>query len=335
MCTGGTKKKKAAKSAEEARIRAESEAAAAAEAAAQAAERKLIASGETAAGEITAAGQPKAEETERLARYKEKAVTPGETLLTQTGPIAQALAKRVQERIDQPGLDYQRDLPAYTAGVTEPLWRSLKARGIAAPPGAEAGLGGQQYMKGAEPALAALRAGAISEDIGRGERYGEVARGYQGSYEELEGILADLIRGRQFDAETLAPQVKMRGVETGAPYGPSGVAAGSAYRVESARTTEATRKEQLEESQAFGKMLGERLVAVVLPTLADYGGGNLGQLQGQRQQSSTIQGGVGGTNTGVQQTPYGRTQTWSPYTSGGQQSSPYARALASRTGRYA
>lgn len=157
---------------------------------------------------IMEAGKETPAETERLGRYTTAAKTPGETLLQQAGPISQAVARRIQERIDRPGLDYERNLPAYTEGITQPLWRSLKARGIAPPPGTEGGgLATQQYMKGAEPALAGLRAGQISEDITRGERYGASAIELNKFYQELENTLAEAIRGRQIQT-----------TEEGAPY---------------------------------------------------------------------------------------------------------------------
>ena len=187
--------------------------------AAQEAERKLIEAGKVAREQTRLAGEPTAEETERRERFKTKALTPGETLMTQAGPISQAVARRMQERIETPyefeesefapllssrikgrlerpigtyeegslmpevrqrikervvtpGLDYMTELPAFVEGVSAPLWRALKQRGIAPPAGVEAGLGGQQFMKGAIPALAELRARAISEDIARGEAFG-------------------------------------------------------------------------------------------------------------------------------------------------------------------
>lgn len=245
---------------------------------------------------LTEAGQAKPEETERLSRYKEKALTPGETLLTQQGPIAQALAKRIQERVETPGLDYQRDLPAYEAGVTEPLWRALKQRGIAPPPGSEGGgLGTQQYMKGAEPALAFLRSGAITQDISRGQEYGREARGAQGRYEDLESMLAEAIRGRQFGAETGAAPYSLTAEERRSRGERTAAGIAQEYKSGEARRREAEQKERADRI--------ERVMSAVIGNYSQAGKTGAG-----------IQGGQGGQMTGYQQAgglPGG--QTWSPY----------------------
>lgn len=274
---GSSKKEKSAKNAEEERIRAEQDAAKAAQAANEKAKAEVLAGGEKAAGDITLAGQPKQEETERLARYKSKATTPGETLLQEAGPISQAVARRIQERVETPGLDYTRDLPAYAEGVTTPLWRALKSRGIAPQPGTEGGLGTQQFMKGAEPALAELRGRAVSEDIARGQGYGEEARAEQDWWTQIEASLADLIRGRQSEAETLAPQVRYGSVSEGAPYGVSGTTAYGAGMTEAARIKSESAQRAWEKKQEqlkdYGRYAAELASVLMGTNKPQYGGG--------------------------------------------------------------
>lgn len=177
-------------------------------------EGQVIKAAGVKAGEtITAAGQPTAEELARQERYRTKATTPGETLLTQAGPISMAVARRIQERVETPGMDYD---PATTMEVLGPeLWRGLKARGIAPRPGSEPGLGGQQYMKGALPYLAQLREGAISRDISRGAEYGAEARKEQQYYETIENILSEAIRERLYQSGIIGAEAEQRGVTTG------------------------------------------------------------------------------------------------------------------------
>jgi len=238
---------------------------------------------------IIEVGKPTAEETARLGRYREKAVTPGETLMTQAGPISQAVARRVQERVETPGLEFQRDLPAYEAGVTEPLWRALKARGIAPPPGVEGGgLGTQQYMKGAEPALAGLRSEAVSRDIERGLAYGTEARALPMRYEDLENILSEALRSRQ-----------VAGVTGGVPYGVAGEEAYGRGRV-GAATTEAEYAAQRAEAQRQKRAEeGElvRMLAELGITLATGGAAAPAVAAGRMVKPGT---------TFQQQTPYSR-----------------------------
>lgn len=307
-----SKANKAEQTAAEQRQTAEQTAGLETQAAANEAERRLTEAGKTARGQMMAAGEPSAEETSRLNRYRSKALTPAETLMTESGPISQAVARRIQqnverpvgtyeegsllpeararvkERIVKPGLDYERDLPAYTEGVTNPLWRSLKARGIAPPPGSEGGgLGTQQFMKGAEPALAELRAKAISEDIdrgtafggyeeaqkrediGAGQQYGTEARGLQDLWTRLEDVLGEAIQGRRYEAGMEGASAEQLGVREGAPYGVKGAEAKGAGFTEAARinqeevNTRYARKR--EEATQLGKDIGTALMLAAGP----------------------------------------------------------------------
>jgi hypothetical protein len=245
---------------------------------------------------ITEAGKPTAEETTRLARYKEKAVTPGETLMTQTGPIAQAVARRVQERVEAPGMDYD---PATTMGVLGPeLWRGLKQRGIAPPPGAEGGggLGTQQYMKGALPTLAQLRQQQISEDITRGQQYGTEARGLQTGYEDLERILAEALSQRRYGA-----------VATGAPYGYYGAQDyGRGMREAAGMETEyaAQRAEQQRQKRAQEEEAIRAIVEAI--AIAASGGAATPAVMAGRaiKPGATKGGGITAPSLRMEETPY-------------------------------
>lgn len=269
-----------------------------------AAERERTAARE-AERRITEVGRPTAAETARLGRYQERAVTPAETLMTQAGPISQAVARRIQERVETPGLEYQRDLPAYEAGVTQPLWRALKARGIAPPPGVEGGgLGTQQYMKGAEPALALLRAKQIGLDISRGQEYGAEAREYKGWYEKLEDMLSEALRKRQ-----------IAGVTKGVSYG---VAGEEAYgeRMIGGRETEVSYAAERAERQRQKRQQEAEMIGELVAMLAT-GGAAAPAVAARRMAGG---GGVGGPITA----PSLRLQEQTPYT----------RALAARRGGY-
>lgn len=191
----------------------------------RAAGERQRAAGIAAQERITQVGKPTAEETGRLERYRTKATTPGETLMTQAGPISQAVARRIQERIDQPGMDFDVASDAYAEQIGAPLWRGLKARGIAPRPGAEGGLGVSQYMESALPAMSILRSQQIGKDITRGTEYGREARQEVGIYEELERWLSEAMRGRE-----------VGGVQIGAPYGIAGEQAYGAGMVGGAQT---------------------------------------------------------------------------------------------------
>lgn len=307
-----SKANKAEQTAAQQRQEAEQKAGTETQIAANEAERRLMEAGKTARSQMMAAGEPSAEETGRLGRYKTKAITPGETLMTESGPISQAVARRIQERVERPvgtyeegslmpeararirerlekpGLDYERDLPAYVEGIHQPLWRSLKARGIAPPPGSEGGgLGAQQYMKGAEPVLAELRAKAISEDIergtafggyeeaqqaediARGEEYGKEARGLQDFWTQLEGILSEAIQERRYQAGLSGAEAEQLGIREGAQYGVKGAEAKGAGLTEAARinqeevNTRYARKR--EEATQLGKNIGTALMLAAAP----------------------------------------------------------------------
>lgn len=349
-----SKANKAEQTAAEQRQSAEQTAGLETQSAANEAERRLTEAGKTARGQMTAAGEPSAEETSRLNRYRSKALTPAETLMTESGPISQAVARRIQqnverpvgtyeegslmpeartrikegmarpvgtyeegslmpevrarirERVVNPGLDYERDLPAYAEGVSEPLWRSLKARGIAPPPGSEGGgLGTQQFMKGAEPALAELRARAIAEDIergtafggyeeatraeniergaafggyeeaqkkediGAGQQYGTEARGLQDLWTRLEDVLGEAIQGRRYEAGIEGASAEQLGVREGAPYGVKGAEAKGAGFTEAARINQEevnTRyARKREEASQLGKDIGTALMLAAAP----------------------------------------------------------------------
>ena len=70
-------------------------------------------------------------------------------------------------------------------------------------------------MKGAEPALAELRANQIGTDISRGTEYGAQARGYKSNYEELENILAEAIRSRLYQSGILGASAEQEGLTRG------------------------------------------------------------------------------------------------------------------------
>jgi hypothetical protein len=230
------------------------------------AERKAaeenLAAGLEAQKKIIEAGQQTPAETERLSRYTTAAKTPGETLLQQAGPISQAVARRIQERIDQPGLDYDTNQAAFTEGVTNPLWRALKARGIVPPPGAEGGggLATQQYMKGAEPALASLRSAQINTDITRGQEYGQSATELNKYYQELENTLSEAIRNRQVQT-----------TEAGVPYGVQGTQLKgqgmTAAEAINQAEVQSRYAQKAEDKTAIGKSIGTALaLALAIPT---------------------------------------------------------------------
>ena len=255
-----------------------------------------LAAGQEAQRKIIEAGQPTGAETERLGRYTTAAKTPGETLLQQAGPISQAVARRIQERVDQPGLDYNTQSAAFTQGITNPLWTALKARGIVPPPGAEGGggLATQQYMKGAEPALAVLRANQISQDIGRGQEYGASATDINKYYQELENILSEAIRGRQTQS-----------TQAGVPYGVQGTQLKGQGMTAAETINQAevqsryARKE--EEKTAIGKNVGTLLaLALAIPT----GGASLAAIPAIR--------GAGGQKTSPPPLIPGSSESWQP-----------------------
>lgn len=268
MCTSSKQKKAeqtAAQQAAEANIRAGEEIRAASERAKQ----ELIAQGKLTRQQMIEAGLPTPEESERLARARGKATTSAEALMTEAGPIAQAVARRIQERVDRPGLDYDTQSAAFTEGVTAPLWRTLKARGIVSPPGAEGGGGltTQQYMKGAEPALAELRANAIAEDISRGQEYGEQGRTLQKFWAEMERLLGEALRNRQYESGIRGAEAEQLGVTGGAPYGVSGAEAAGRGRITAADINQAEVNKryarQNEEKQRMGETIGQILASVL------------------------------------------------------------------------
>ncbi len=146
---------------------------------------------------ITAVGQPTAAETTRQAGYTAKANAPAESLMTQAGPISQAVASRIQERVSNPGMDY--DVSSINKSIGNPIWAGLKARGIAAQPGdtTGGGLGTEQYMQQMVPYLAAGKEAQVNTDISRGQDYGTAANALQQLYVNLENSLSEAMRGRQ------------------------------------------------------------------------------------------------------------------------------------------
>lgn len=351
---GSSKASKAEQTAAQQRQEAEQKAGTETQIAANEAERRLMEAGKTARSQMMTAGEPSAEETSRLNRYRSKALTPAETLMTESGPISQAVARRIQENVERPvgtyeagslmpearakvienlrrpvgtyeagslmpevrakvlervktpGLDYERDLPAYTEGITNPLWRSLKARGIAPPSGSEGGgLGTQQFMKGAEPALAELRARAIAEDIARGtdfggyeeaqkaeniakstalggyeeaqkredigagQQYGTEARGLQDFWTKLEDVLGEAIQERRYQAGMQGAEAEQLGVREGAQYGVKGAEAKGAGFTEAARINQeevnARYARKREEATQLGRDIGTALMLVAAP----------------------------------------------------------------------
>jgi len=221
--------------------------------------QEIKAAGREAAEKITAAGKPTEEESARQARYKGKALTPGEELMTQAGPISQAVARRIQanverpagtyeegslmpavreqieKRVKTPGLDFDTSSADFERAVGEPVWRALKARGIAPPPGSEGGgLGTQQYMKQVVPYLTEQRQAQVNKDIEAGNlmaqyedalsrgdinaanNYANQAREMQQYYEGVENVLSEAIRQRLYESGIASAEAEQRGVEGGA-----------------------------------------------------------------------------------------------------------------------
>jgi hypothetical protein len=294
---------------------------------------------------IEKVGKTTPEETARLQRYSTKATTPAESLMTEAGPISQAVAQRILERAQNPGMDYDENSSAFAEGVGAPLWASLKSRGIASPAGAEGGggLGTQQYMKGAAPALAQLRTNQIGTDIAQAENYGLNAQSLQDFYTNLENTLSDVLRNRQVQT-----------VETAAPYGVSGIAAEKQGYIDAAATDQAATQARAAKKDAEATAMGSALMNFFMPMLnvgSTYGAARTGNqnvansgsqsnLMGlvsslvSRNPSgavgSTIQGGSGGqmVNTGNQSVAGQNFNTaWSPYANN---TSPTALALQSR-----
>jgi hypothetical protein len=223
----------------------------------------ITAAGEKAAGEITAAGQPTAEEIARRERYAGKAATPGETLMTQAGPISQAVARRVQERVEQPGMEFDVNAPAYAEQIGAPLWRGLKARGIAPRPGTEGGLGTSQFMKSALPAMATLRAEQVGRDITRGEEYGAEARKEEQYYGGVENILAEAIRSRLYESGIVAAKAKQAGVTGGETTALAGRALPFQSLTDLAKSRwESAGKREETSSDVFGDVIMQLLTAI-------------------------------------------------------------------------
>jgi hypothetical protein len=148
--------------------------------------------------QMTAVSQPTAEEQARLARYNTQSNTPAESLMTQAGPISQAVARRVQERVNNPGMDYDTNSQAFEQSVGTPVWAALKARGITPAPGdtTGGGLGTTQYMKSVVPYLASQRSNQINTDITRGQTYDTSANALQKGWTDLENQLGEAIQSR-------------------------------------------------------------------------------------------------------------------------------------------
>lgn len=266
---GSSKASKSEQSAAESRANAERAAADANLAAAKAAEQKLIQAGQTARSQMLETGKPTTEETGRLQRYTTKATAPAESLLTESGPISQAIAKRIQERSETPGLDYSTQSEAFAEGVSKPLWRALKQRGIAPPPGSEGGgLGTEQYMKGAAPALAELRSNAINQDITRGQQYGDTARSYQNIYTNLESALAEAIRNRAYESGMQGALAEQQGVSQGAPYGYQGTVARGTGMAEAERINQEEVQRRRDRQRAEQEAIGQALFSFI-PRIED------------------------------------------------------------------
>lgn len=213
-----------------------------------------------AQNKILEVGKQTPEETSRLSRYSSKATKPAENLMTDAGPISQAVSQRILERTKKPGMDFDANSADFEQGVGIPLWRSLKARGIAPPPGAEdgGGLGTQQYMKGAAPALAELRNNQINTDINRAENYGINSLEQQKFFAELENELAEAIRSRSIQT-----------TEAGVPYGVEGATAKGQGAVSGATTNQAEvtsrYARQNAEKAAIGKMVAQLAMVAAAP----------------------------------------------------------------------
>lgn len=182
------------------------------------------AQGELAKSQITAAGAPTTEETARLAKYTSDTNKPAEQLLTDAGPISQAIASRVLERAQTPGMDFDSQSKDFETKIGTPVWRALKSRGIVAPPGSEGGgLGTQQYMKNVIPEMAQARSNQINTDITRGQGYTTDALNQKNNLLSILETLSNSVRNRQLTSVTNAADYGYKGNVGGADtsYGES------------------------------------------------------------------------------------------------------------------
>lgn len=174
------------------------------------------AAGQAANKQITEAGKPSQTELNYQGMYDKKAMQAPETTMQEGGPIAQALSQRILERTKTPGLDFDMNSAAIGENIGKPLWASLKARGIAAPPGSEGGgLGSQQYFQGAIPQMAQLRANAAGTDISNATNYGNIANALQQYFTTGGTNLANLLRNRQLQAAIPGAQAQQSGTNLG------------------------------------------------------------------------------------------------------------------------
>lgn len=195
--------------------------------------------------DIIKAGQASPEEKQLQTRYMTKMNQTPESLLTEAGPVSQAVAQRIQERVNNPGMDY--DVSSINTAIGNPIWAGLKARGITAPAGSEGGgLGTEQYMQQMVPYLAEGRQNQINTDITRGQTYGQSAL----TQSNLQTSLADAI------SQALSNR-NLQATETGVPYEVSG--ANKAAEINQ-NYYDTKFQEQQAQNEAIGKMVAMALV---------------------------------------------------------------------------
>ena len=277
MCTS-SKEKKSAQTAAEQAINAQMEAA-----------KLKQSTAEQAKADIEAAGKATPDETQRMARYTTKATTPAEQLMTEAGPISQAVSQRILERTQNPGMDFDTASKNWADYIGTPVWRSIKQRGIAAPPGSEGGgLGTEQYMTQVAPALTQARSNQINTDITNAQNYGNVANALQQYYGTQESNLSEAIRQRLIDT-----------IQSGSAYGYQGA---SDYGTGLTNAADINQKEVVsrytqkdEQNAQLGKMIGLALAGagtgfLAAPALAGLGIGTM---------ASTGIGALGGASAGL------------------------------------
>ncbi|CAK0754825.1 hypothetical protein CCP1ISM_50008 [Azospirillaceae bacterium] len=269
--------------------------------------------------QITDASAITPAEQQRSSGFTTKANTPAEQLMTQSGPIAQAVANRIQERVNTPGMDY--NVGAINQSIGNPIWASLKKRGITAQPGdvTGGGLGTEQYMQQMVPYLAQGRQQAIGGDIQRGETYGNEANTLSQLYQNLDKDYATALQNRIQQGAISGANLETQ----------ANIAGGSS---------------DISGNQAAMQPLNTLYGDAYNNAMASKSGYDAAMLQSYNQILDAITmgaGGMGGSAASsgasqVQNSPYGRQQLTQASTPMGTGSyvSPYATALQQRTNLY-
>ena len=250
--------------------------------------QSLYETGQSAKQSMLDVGKQTPEEKTRMERLTTATTQPAETLTTQAGPISQALAQRILDRTNQPGLDYDTQSADFIKGVSDPLWRNLKSRGIVPAPGAlGGGLASQQFLKEAAPSLAELRTNQINSDLARAQEYQTTALNNQNQQATLLEALDSAIRNRDIEATRIAQD-----------YGIAGTQAQGSGNIGSAQTNqEYINNKQLSANNqwgAFGETVGKYLGTVEANKQNQYGGTSGGkEISGY----SSVPNSSGGTNS--------------------------------------